>query len=417
MLTVIFITPGKRIAFAIFFAGFTPLSHALTYDEALRLAEGRAAQIQARQNTIVAAHSARISAGELPDPKLFAGIDNLPASGPDAWNATRDFMTMQRIGLMQEFPSNDKREAARQLAQANISRAYVELQIARLVVKRDTALAWLQIYFLQQKRALLHELDAENLLLAASVTARLAANQGNTSDTLLPRQEAAILADQRDELERDLAKAQAALARWVGPAAREQLMGEPPVLTLGEDHLRHTLNRHPNLAIFNSEEDAARAQVAMAQATKKPDWGMALAYQRRGPAYGDMMSVQFSIDLPLFSKTRQDPQILAKNQELERVAAERETMFRQHTQELDSMLAERSALTRQINRMDNDWLPLGQLKVELALAGYRADREPLAAVLDARKFLIGTRMKRIDLEAQRAEVDASLRYLATEPQP
>ncbi len=417
MPTATFVTPGKRIAFAILLAGFTTLSHALTYDEALRLAEGRAAQIQARQNTIAAAHSARVSAGELPDPKLLVGIDNLPVSGPDAWNATRDFMTMQKIGLMQEFPNGDKREAAQQLVQANIARADAELQIERLTVKRDTALAWLRVYFLQQKRALLSALDTENHLLAVSVTARLAAGQGSASDTLLPRQEAAALADRRDDLERDLAKAQAALARWVGPAASEPLMGEPPVLTLREDHLRHALERHPDLAIFDSQEDAARAEVATAQAAKKPDWGVELAYQRRGPAYGDMVSVQFSIDLPLFSKTRQDPQIAAKNQELERVAAERETMLRQHTQELESMLAERSAFARQIERIDSDWLSLGKQKVELATAGYRAGQEPLTLVLDARKFLIDTRMKRIDLEAQRAEVDASLRYLATEPQP
>lgn len=417
MPTATFVTPGKCIAFVILLVGFTTASHALTYDEALRLTEARAAQIQARQNTIAAAHSARVSAGQLPDPKLLVGIDNLPVSGSDAWNATRDFMTMQKIGLMQEFPNGDKREAARQLVQANIARAYAELQIERLNVKRDTALAWLRVYFMQQKRALLSELDAENHLLTVSVTARLAAGQGNASDALLPRQEAAALADRRDDLERDLAKAQAALARWVGPAAREPLLGAPPVLTLREDHLQHALERHPDLAIFNSEEDAARAAVATAQAAKKPDWGVELAYQRRGPAYGDMLSVQFSIDLPLFSKTRQDPQIAAKNQELERVAAEREAMLRQHTQELESMLVERAAFARQIERMDSDWLSLGQQKIELATAGYRTGQAPLTSLLDARKFLIDTRMKRIDLEAQRAEVDASLRYFTTEPQP
>ena len=329
MPTATFVTPGKRIACVILLAGFTTASHALTYDEALRLAEGRAAQIQARQYTIAAAHSAQISAGELPDPKLLVGIDNLPVSGSDAWNTTRDFMTMQRIGLTQEFPNGAKREAARQLVQANATRADAELQIERLNVKRDAALAWLRVYFLQQRRALLSELDAENHLLSVAITARLAAGQGTVSDTLLPRQEAAALADRRDDLERDLAQAQAALARWVGPAAREPLTGEPPVLTLGEDHLRLALEHHPDFAIFDSEEDAARAAVATAQAAKKPDWGMELAYQRRGPAYGDMVSVQFSIDLPLFAKTRQDPQIAAKHADLVRLDAEREaTLFR-----------------------------------------------------------------------------------------
>lgn len=412
-----FVLPGRRIAFAIVLAMSATSSHALTYDEALRLAESRAAQLKARENTVAVAQSARLSAGQLPDPKLLVGIDNLPISGPDAWNVTRDFMTMQRVGVMQEFTNGDKREAARRLAQANIARADAELQIQRLAVQRETALAWLRVYFLQQKQALLDELGTESSLRKASATTQLAAGQGKASDGLLARQEAVALADLRDDLERDLAKARATLARWVGRAVSESVSGAPPPLTLPEAHLRYALEHHPDLAVFNSQEDAARAEVAMSQAAKKSDWGVELAYQRRGPAFGDMISVQVSVDLPLFPKTRQDPQIAAKNQELERVAAEREEMLRQHTEELDGMLAERLALTRQIERMDSDWLPLGRQKVELATAGYRAGQDPLLSVLDARKFLIDSRMRRIDLEARRAEVDAGLHYLATEQQP
>lgn len=411
------VVPGTRIACAIMLALFTTVSHALTYDEALRLAESRAAQLKARENTVAAAQSARLSAGQLPDPKLLLGIDNLPVSGPDAWSLTQDFMTMQRIGVMQEFPNGDKREASRRLAQANIARADAELQIERLAVQRETALAWLRVYFLQQKTALLDELGTENSLRMSSATTQLAAGQGKASDGLLARQEAVALADLRDDLERDLVKARATLARWVGRAASTQASGVPPSLTLPETHLRYAMEHHPDLAIFNSQEDAARAEVAMSEAAKKSDWGVELAYQRRGPAFGDMISVQVSVDLPLFPKTRQNPQIAAKQQELARVGAERETMVRQHTEELDGMLAERVALTRQIERMDSDWLPLGRQKVELATAGYRAGQEPLASVLDARKFIIDSRMRRIDLEARRTEVDAGLHYLATEQQP
>lgn len=96
MPTATLVAPCRHIALAICLAAFTTASHALTYDEAQRLAEARASQLQARQNTVAAAQSTRVSAGELPDPKLLVGIDNLPVSGPDAWNATRDFMTMQK---------------------------------------------------------------------------------------------------------------------------------------------------------------------------------------------------------------------------------------------------------------------------------------------------------------------------------
>ena len=409
--------PCWRFALAILLVTWASASHALTYQEALDIAETRASELKARQNTVAAAQAARVSAGELPDPKLVMGVDNLPVQGSEAWNTTRDFMTMQRVGVMQEITHGDKRQAARQLAEANVARAGAELEIERLSVKRQTLLAWLKVYFLQQQSLLLDQIETENHLLDTAVIARWAAGQGKGGDSLQSRQEAVALEDRRDDLNRDLRKAQADLARWIGSAASKPLTGTPPTYTPSPEHLRHDLDHHPDVAIFSVQEASARAEVAMAEAAKKSNWGVEMDYQHRGPAFGDMVSVQLTFDLPIFAQTRQNPQIAARQQELERISAERESMVRQHIAELETMLAEQAALVRQIDRIDRDWLPLGQQKVDLALAAYRAGKEPLPTVLDARRFLIDTRMKRIDLVARRAAVETELRYLSEEIQP
>lgn len=418
MSTTSFIPHYQRVVFTLLLTVFTNASHALTYEEALRIAETRSAEMQSQKNMLAAAQATRITAGELPDPKLLAGIDNLPVTGGDAFRVGQDFMTMRKIGLIQDFINADKREAARRQADAQIALADAELHIKQITVQRETARAWLKIYFLQQKQALLDQLDAENALLASSVTARLASGQINAGEALLPQQEAITLADQRDDLGRDLGKARAAFARWVGDAASKPLSGEPPALLLQpEAQLHHALERHPDLTVFDSLENAARADISMAQAAKKSDWGAELAFQQRGPAFSNMISVQFTFDLPIFSKTRQDPLIIARQQDQERVMAEREVKLRLHTAELRSMLAERATLARQIERLDSAWLPLAQQKIDLATAGYRAGQDSLMAALEARKFLIDTRMKRIDLVAQLAEVEVGVHYLTTESQP
>lgn len=413
----LWITPYWQLVLAILLATWAPVSHALTYKEALDIAESRASELKAHQNTISAAKEARISAGELPDPKLVMGVDNLPVQGSEAWSTTRDFMTMQRVGVMQEVTNGDKREAVRNLADAKIAQANVEFEIERLSVKRQTQLAWLKVYFLQQQRALLDQIHEENRLLRTAVTARLAAGQGKEGDSLQSRQESIELEDRRDDLERDLSKAQADLARWVGAIASEPLTGPPPSYTPNPEHLRHNLNRHPDIAIFETQEDSGRAEVNLAEAAKKSDWSVEFDYEHRAPIFGDMISVQFIFDLPIFAKTRQNPQIAAQRQELERVSFERESMVRDHIAELESLLAEQAALVRQINRIDQDWLPLGQQKVDLTLAEYRSGQEPLTSVLDARKFLIDTRLKRIDLTARRAAIETELSYLSEEIQP
>ena len=210
------ITPRWPLVLAILLATWAPVSQALTYQEALDIAESRASELKARQNTVSAAQAARISAGELPDPKLVMGVDNLPVQGSEAWSTTRNFMTMQRVGVMQEVTNGDKREAAQRLADTRIARADAELEIERLSVKRQTRLAWLKVYFLQQQRALLDQIEAENHLLSTAVTARLASGRGKGGDSLQSRQEFIALEDRRDDLERDLTKARAELARWVG---------------------------------------------------------------------------------------------------------------------------------------------------------------------------------------------------------
>ncbi|QKE40432.1 MAG: TolC family protein [Ferrovum myxofaciens] len=411
------ITPRWPLVPAILLATWAPVCHALTYQEALDIAESRASELKARQNTVSAAQAARISAGELPDPKLVMGVDNLPVQGSEAWSTTRDFMTMQRVGVMQEVTNGDKREAVRQLADTKVARADAELEIERLSVKRQTRLAWLKVYFLQQQQALLDQIEAENHMLSTAVTARLAAGQGKGSDSLQSRQESIALEDRRDDLERDLSKARADLARWVGAIATEPLTGPPPAYTPNPEHLRHNLDRHPDIAIFGIQEDSGRAEVNLAKAAKKSDWAVELDYEHRAPLFGDMISIQFTFDLPIFAKTRQNPQIAAREQELERVSAERESMVRDHMAQLEALLAEQTALVRQIDRIDQDWLPLGQQKVDLTLAEYRSGQEPLTSVLDARKFLIDTRMKRIDLAARRAAIETELSYLSEEMQP
>src|SRR4051794_6714031 len=66
---------------------------ALTLDEALRVAVERSRQIAARDSSIVALKEMGAAAGQLPDPVLKLGVDNLPVDGADRYSIGRDFMT------------------------------------------------------------------------------------------------------------------------------------------------------------------------------------------------------------------------------------------------------------------------------------------------------------------------------------
>jgi outer membrane protein TolC len=147
-----------------------------------------------------------------------------------------------------------------------------------------------------------------------------------------------------------------------------------------------------------------------AEAAKRPDWGVELAYGRRGSAFSDMVSLQFTLDLPLFQHTRQDPIIQARRQELARVESERDAMLRDHTQELEGGLAEYDVLTRQLSRLRAVRLKLAREKVDDQFASYSAGKGDLNSVLMARRELIEQRLREIELEQKRAAAAARLYY-------
>jgi outer membrane protein TolC len=154
----------------------------------------------------------------------------------------------------------------------------------------------------------------------------------------------------------------------------------------------------------------AQAQVREAEAAKTPDWGVELAYARRDPDFGDMVSLLVSVDLPLFTRKRQDPAITARQFEVNRIDAEREAMLRAHAEELENQIAEHERLQRAVERQQSNFIPLAREKVELTLAAYGAGNAELNAVLAARRELIDARLKGIELESQEAQIEARLHY-------
>lgn len=388
----------------------------LSFADALQQARLHAPQIVQQQANLFGATAAQRAADALPDPKAFVGVDNLPINGADRFNLTRDFMTMQKIGVMQDIPNRAKRMARAEAAQARIDEAAADLRLTESVVIRETAVAWLNRYFLGRQLSLFVDLEQENRLWAGVVQSQLTAGKGLMADALLPQQEAISLANRRDDLERDIRKADAVLERWLGRFGEFTPVGEPPAFTLDPYTLRQHVEHHPDLNRFTPLANLAQAELHEAQAAKKPDWGVELAYQQRGAGYSNMVSVQVSADLPLFAHSRQDPLIAAKQQALAEVDAEREAMLREHVAALEADLADYKALTRQRDRLQQEAAPLAQRKADLLLAAYQAGRAELGLVLTARRESQALRFQIIELTAQQQQLAARLHYLYT-PDP
>ena len=385
----------------------------LSFDETMRLAREQAPALQAQRSSLDGAQALLPAAATLPDPRLIVGLDNLPVTGADRFSTTADFMTMQRIGLMQEVPNTAKREARAAGAQARIERERAMLGVTELAVRRDAALAWLAVYYAESRTGRLAELERENQLLQDTLNARIASGQALPAERTTARIDALMIADRYDDARRDVERARASLRRWVGARAAEPLEGSPPALQVSAEQLRAELHRHAELAPYDAMQAMARAEAGEADAAQRGDWGWELVYSRR-PQYGDMMSFQLVFDLPWDRERRQLPQVTAKLREAARIEAERADTQRRHAEEIDAQLAELKALDAQHARLQGQALALNSERVTLALASYQAGRGDLGAVLVARRDAVETRLRLIDLDAQRAALRVRLNTLIAE---
>lgn len=388
------------------------LASALTLDDALRLAQTTAPSLAAESAKLQVATQAAIPAGELPDPKLVVGLQNFPIGGPDRGTLYGDDMTEQMVGIQQQVPSRDKRKARVELADATVARTAAEGRVERLNVRQATAQAWIRAYAVERKDALFQDFYQQNRLLQDSIRAQLAGGRGQPSDAVIPRQEAAELAEREDALTEQRAQARAALKRWIGAAASEAPSGQWPNWPLAHPY---NLHQHPELQAFAPRTREAEARLREAKAQKTSDWSWEVDYQHRGREYGDMVSLQLSFDLPIFPGRRQNPGIAARQAELDQLDAEREAATREHTQVLDDDLATYQRLDRAVQRSQDSLVPLAEEKVALSLAGYRAGKTELMALVSARRELVDARFKQIDAIEQRALVGAQLYFAYGEP--
>ena len=387
----------------------------LSFDAALALAVSETPVLRAEALQIDAARQAAIPAGELPDPKLALGIDNLPVTGSDRFTLGSDFMTMQRIGLMQEFPNDAKRGARVDAARGRVAQTVAQTRITRLNVLREAAVAWIARDTVERQLAQIDGLYSENRLFDAAVRARIAGGKGNALDAVAARQEAAMIDARRDALNARRQQAIAALKRWVGPRAAAPLAGTPPDWPITRSTLEHALHTHPELAIFDPKGRVLDAEVAEARADKKPDWALELAYSKRGSQFSDMAMVQVSFDLPVFAAQRQNPRIAAKLAERESLDAEREAVLREHLAMLETDLAEYQRLGSDVTRQRDVLLPLASEKVTLAQASWRGGKGELVDLVMARRERVDAELMLIALEGERRQMAARLHYAYSEP--
>ncbi|HKY82787.1 TolC family protein [Novosphingobium mathurense] len=379
----------------------------LSFDVALERAAANAPVLEARNRQIQARQSSAIAAGRLPDPTLGVGIDNFPVSGPPAFSLTEENMTMERVGIEQAIPNLAKRHAEQGRARADIGAAEAQGAGAALQVKVATAAAWIDLAYARKRLETMDGILARLRPLVPASTSAVASGSARPGQSLNAEQALIELEDRRSTIAAEVGSARAELTRWTGDGHPEPI-GSVPDFDLAPAALRARLGEHPDLRMASAEVGQAMADVEMARAGKRPDWGLNMAFQRRDPRFGNMVSVGATMSLPIFPGRRQNPRIDAALAEVAAARAEQEDMRRALAAQLEAGLAEHAMHHEQWMRARDTLLPLARRKVELERASYSAGRAGLLDVIEAEAALATIELDTLDREAAVARHAARL---------
>ena len=377
----------------------------LSFDEAISRARANAPSLRATALGADASRAARAAAGSLPDPKLSLGVDSFPISGPLAFQPSRDNFTWVRVGISQDIPNPAKRRAQRTRADAEIAVAEARTLLETRTVEVDTAIAWIMLAFAEKRLAAVKVVRKKLDQVVRTTPSAVAAGNARPGQTLAGRQSLAELDDRWDELNADVGRARAELTRWTGDPA-PQIAGPVPDFAIDEATLRASIDTNPLLGPPQARIAQAAADVRLAEADRKSDFGVEASYQHRDPRFGDYVSAGVTVSLPFFTRRRQGALIASQRAEVDRVGAEREAARRALAANLEAGLADHTMHHEQWMRSRRTIEPLARERVDLETASYGAGRATLIDVVDAHIALAEAVLTTLDREAL-VEIDGA----------
>lgn len=376
----------------------------LTLEQALELAVQRSAAARAaRAGTLSALEAAR-AAGQLPDPMLTVGVDNLPVTGADRFSTTRESMTMKRVGISQEWLSADKRDARRALAEAQADREAAMARIAAGEARLQAALAYLDAYYAAQALALstVTEHHVHEELEAAK--ARLASASASSHEILALTGARGVAEDESAEWRQVQGAAHIALLRWVGVPADE--LAPPAIAAITEAGF---VAHHPVVLAAQRDADVARREALVAQADRRPNWTWEVAYGQRS-GYSDTVSFGVSIPLPVAPSQRQDREIAVRFALVDKSDAALAEATRAASGEYQALASDGQRLAQRIERYRAAVVVPAQQRTAAALAGYRSNQNTLTALFEARHAEVEAQRKCLALQKELARAQAQLAF-------
>lgn len=394
---------------------------------AASLSISEAEQIALRDDDTLRAISARsqsmtelsVATEKLPDPKLKLGFANLPT---DSFNLGQEPMTQTVIGVRQQFPRGQTRALSSSRLQESAARSDAQaddrMQSIRLEVRQE----YTRIYLHQERQKILQQSMVVFADLAEITRDYYATGRAHQQDVVQSQLELYKVEERLSRIQQQEEEARARLAEKVGAAAYLELEPHWPEIAkpLSAEHIIEKLDDHPRMRAWQHEIARSRTSEEIARQAYKPGFAVDLAYGGRGGQNidgsdrSDFLSVFVTMDIPLFTKNRQDRSLASSVAETSATQYAHDDI---HRSMVASVAEGTASLARQQERLllyRDKLLPQASFNAEASFEAYQDAVDDLTTLMRARIGEYELKLDHASLRADEIITRARLLYLQGE---
>ena len=388
----------RRALLAFFLMGLAAIGAPVWAEETLIL-DDLVAEAMRSSPEILAAQARAQAAGfripqakSLPDPMFMFGYQN---EGFDRINIGEqpNANSEGMFSLSQQFYYPGKRGLKGEMASKDAASLVAMYEQTKLQVASKITQLYYSLFLSYRTIDILKENAGLYTRIEDAAAARYASGMGTQEEVVMAQTEKYMLLE-KEEMERQKIEAvQGMLNTTVGREATSPL-GRPsaPASTAFDMTLENVLaaaeDHSPEIQSKKQMVEGAQAKVKMAEKEYYPDFAIAAGYFPRGGAFPPMWNLTATVNLPIFSKTKQR-QAVAEAQagvfEAKRELAATELMVSSNVRDAFSMLV---AAGRLMKLYKEGLVPKASQDVELAFSGYATGKvEALTVITRIRNLL------------------------------
>ena len=305
----------------------------LTIEEAGRLALTNDYKLQAIAARSESLSEMSIASGRLPDPKLKLGFANLPT---DTFDLDQEPMTQAVIGVRQMFPRGQTRSLNSARLNESVSRNDDEALDRQYLVLLAVREEYTKIFLHRERQRILQQSLGVFTGLEEITRDYFATGRAHQQDVVQSQLELSRVRERLVGMKQQEEQARARLAEMIGAAAFRKL--EPSWPQIGQpapaEQIIANLAEHPRLRAWQHEIAKSKTSEEIARQAYKPGFAVDLAYGNRsgqnidGSNRSDFLSVFVTMDIPLFTKNRQDRVLAASIADTSAVEYVRDDVYR-----------------------------------------------------------------------------------------